>query len=154
MFRHLSQLGLWASWEKCTDALAHNWPRDLRKCVSLSELKRTCFLELMLLATAPPLRFPLRKDLLTQRQGDLVDAEVLGDLPQEVLNTITSARAPSIRTGLCFEVEPVHREVFFLRRRPAKILDQRRAFFPAARVRVKVSSLHHESICGCNIRLS
>ncbi len=66
----------------------------------------------MLLVTAPPWQIPLRKDLLTQRRGtlwhprpdlwklhvwSLRDAEVLGDLPQEVVDTITSARAPSTR---------------------------------------------------------
>ncbi len=74
---------------------------------------RTWFPELMLLVTAPPWQIPLRKDLLTQRRGTLWhprpdlwklhvwsldwDAEVLGDLPQEVVDTITSARAPSTR---------------------------------------------------------
>ncbi len=74
---------------------------------------RTWFPELMLLATAPPWPIPLRKDLLSQRRGTLRhprpdlwetpcvvpgrDAEVLGDLPQEVALTIASARAPSTR---------------------------------------------------------
>ncbi len=73
---------------------------------------RTWFPELMLLVTAPPWQIPLRKDLLTQRRGTLWpvsrplktsclvprrDAEVLGDLPQEVVDTITLARAPSTR---------------------------------------------------------
>ncbi len=74
---------------------------------------RTWFPELMLLVTAPPWQIPLRKDLLTQRRGTFMaptsrpletsclvprrDAEVLGDLPQEVVDTITSARAPSTR---------------------------------------------------------
>ncbi len=79
---------------------------------------RTWSPELMLLATAPPWPIPLRKDLLSQRRGTLWhprmvpgwDAEVLGDLPQEVALTITSARAPS-ETGLYSEVEPVRRMV-------------------------------------------
>ncbi len=73
---------------------------------------RTWFPELMLLATAPPWQIPLRRDLLSQRGHPLApasrlvesprmvpgrDAEVLGDLPQEVVNTITSAGAPSTR---------------------------------------------------------
>ena len=35
------------------------------------------------------------------------DAEVLGDLPPVVVDTITSARTPSTRRLLCVEVEPV-----------------------------------------------
>ncbi len=120
-----------------TDALAHSWPRGLRKyafppvsllaqtlCKVREEEEqillvapywptRTWFPELMLLVTAPPWQIPLRKDLLTQRRGTLWhpfvrpletsclvprrDAEVLGDLPQGVVDTITSARAPSTR---------------------------------------------------------
>ncbi len=120
-----------------TDALAHSWPRGLRKyafppvsllaqtlCKVREEEEqillvapywptRTWFPELMLLVTAPPWQIPLRKDLLTQRRGHLMapasrpletsclvprrDAEVLGDLPQEVVDTITLARAPSTR---------------------------------------------------------
>ncbi len=77
------------------DALAHSWPRGLRKYVSnpvsllaqtLCKIRedeeqvlllapywptRTWFPELMLLVTAPPLRIPLRKDILTQRWGTL-----------------------------------------------------------------------------------
>ncbi len=55
---------------------------------------RTWFPELMLLATAPPWLVPLRKDLGTLWHPL---AEVLGDLPPEVLNTIASVRAPSTR---------------------------------------------------------
>ncbi len=120
-----------------TDALAHSWPRGLRKyafppvsllaqtlCKVREEEEqillvapywptRTWFPELMLLVTAPPWQIPLRKDLLTQETGHLMapasrpletsclvprrDAEVLGDLPQGVVDTITSARAPSTR---------------------------------------------------------
>ncbi len=78
-----------------TDALAHSWPRGLRKyafppvrllaqtlCKVREEEEqillvapywptRTWFPELMLLVTAPPWQIPLRKDLLTQRQGTL-----------------------------------------------------------------------------------
>ncbi len=77
-----------------TDALAHSWPRGLRKyAFSPSEPSRTdtevreeeeqillvapywptrtWFPELMLLVTAPPWQIPLRKDLLTQRWGTL-----------------------------------------------------------------------------------
>ncbi len=113
-----------------TDALAHSWPRGLRKyafppvsllaqtlCKVREEEEqvllvapywptRTWFPELMLLVTAPPWQIPLRKDLLTQRRGtlwhprpDLWKLHVwsLDDLPQEVVDTITSARAPSTR---------------------------------------------------------
>ncbi len=78
-----------------TDALAHSWPRGLRKyafppvsllaqtlckiredeeqvlLVALYWPTRTWFPELMLLVTAPPWQIPLRKDLLTQRRGTL-----------------------------------------------------------------------------------
>ncbi len=78
-----------------TDALAHSWPRGLRKyafppvsllaqtlCKVREEEEqillvapywptRTWFPELMLLVTAPPWQIPLRKDLLTQRRGTL-----------------------------------------------------------------------------------
>ncbi len=61
---------------------------------------RTWFPELMLLATAPPWPIPLRKDLLSVETPHMVpgwDVEVLGDLPQEVALTITSAHVPSTR---------------------------------------------------------
>ncbi len=78
-----------------TDALAHSWPRGLRKYAfppvsllaqTLCKIRedeeqvllvapywpnRTWFPELMLLATAPPWPIPLRKDLLSQRRGTL-----------------------------------------------------------------------------------
>ncbi len=78
-----------------TDALAHSWPRGLRKYTfppvsllaqTLCKIRedeeqvllvapywpnRTWFPELMLLATAPPWPIPLRKDLLSQRRGTL-----------------------------------------------------------------------------------
>ncbi len=77
------------------DALAHSWPRGLRKyafppvsllaqtlCKVREEEEqillvapywptRTWLPELMLLLTAPPWQIPLRKDLLTQRRGTL-----------------------------------------------------------------------------------
>ncbi len=77
------------------DALAHSWPRGLRKyafppvsllaqtlCKVREEEEqillvapywptRTWFPELMLLVTAPPWQIPLRRDLLTQRRGTL-----------------------------------------------------------------------------------
>ncbi len=68
-----------------SDALAHSWPRGLRK-QTLCKIRedeeqvllvapywpnRTWFPELMLLATAPPWPIPLRKDLLSQRRGTL-----------------------------------------------------------------------------------
>ncbi len=78
-----------------TDALAHSWPRGLRKYAfppvsllaqTLCKIRedeeqvllvapywpnRTWFPELMLLATGPPWPIPLRKDLLSQRRGTL-----------------------------------------------------------------------------------
>ncbi len=90
-----------------TDALAHSWPQGLRKyafppvslltqtlCKVREEEEqillvapywpnRSWFPELMLLVTAPPWQIPLRKD---QK-----------DTTQEVVDTITSARAPSTR---------------------------------------------------------
>ncbi len=78
-----------------TDALAHSWPRGLRKYAfppvsllaqTLCKIRedeeqvllvapywpnRTWFPELMLLATAPPWPIPLRKDPLSQRRGTL-----------------------------------------------------------------------------------
>ncbi len=78
-----------------TDALAHSWPRGLRKYAfppvsllaqTLCKVRedeervllvapywpnRTWFPELMLLATAPPWLVPLRKDLLSQRRGTI-----------------------------------------------------------------------------------
>ncbi len=77
------------------DALAHSWPRGLRKYAflpvsllaqTLCKVRedeeqvllvapywpnRTWFPELMLLATAPPWQIPLRRDLLSQRGGTL-----------------------------------------------------------------------------------
>ncbi len=83
---------------------------------------RTWFPELMLLMTAPPWQIPPRKDLLTQRRVTLwhpasrpletsclvpgQDTEVLGDLPQEVVDTITSARAPSTRHAYTLKWNP------------------------------------------------
>ncbi|XDV14355.1 hypothetical protein PO909_014626 [Leuciscus waleckii] len=78
-----------------TDALAHSWPRGLRKYAfppvsllaqTLRKIRedeeqvilvapywpnRTWFPELVLLATAPPWPIPLRKDLLSQGRGTL-----------------------------------------------------------------------------------
>ncbi len=77
------------------DALAHSWPRGLRKYAFppvsilapiLCKVKedeeqvtlvapywpnRTWFSDLTLLATAPPWQIPLRKDLLSQGRGTL-----------------------------------------------------------------------------------
>ncbi len=79
------------------------------------------------------------------------DAEVLGDLPQEVVDTITSARAPSTRHAYAFEVEPVRRMVLFSQRRPPEVPDQSRAVLLAARVGAKAVSFHPQSLrsCGC-----
>ncbi len=74
---------------------------------------QTWFPELMLLATAPPWQISLRRDLSFSERGHPLapasrlvesprmvpgrDPEVLGGLPPVVVNTITSARAPSTR---------------------------------------------------------
>ncbi len=79
----------------CTDALAHSWPRALRKYAfppvsllaqTLCKLRedeeqvllvaphwptRTWFPELISLATAPPWHIPLRKDILSQGLGTI-----------------------------------------------------------------------------------
>ncbi len=80
---------------------------------------RTLVPELMLLATAPPWPIPLRKDLLSQRRAHPPatrvqtcgtpcvvpgrDAEVLGDLPQEVAS------------HYCFSTSTVHRRAYALK---------------------------------------
>ncbi len=94
-----------------TDALAHSWPRDLRKYVSTHS-------DLVPRADAPrdspSLADSSEEGFTDSEMGHLVasasrpletsclkvpgqDAEVLGDLPQKVVNTITSTRAPSTR---------------------------------------------------------
>ncbi len=70
------------------------------------------------------------------------DAEVLGDLPQEVVNTITLARAPSTRHAYTLQVEPVRQMVLFSQRRPSEVPDQSHTVLFAARVGVKAVSLH------------
>ncbi len=79
-----------------TDALAHSWPWGLRKyaCLPVSLLAQTLckiredeerwFLELMLLATAPPWPIPLRKDLLSQRRGILWHSPRPVEIPRVV----------------------------------------------------------------------
>ncbi len=147
----LAQVDLFASLEKShcqlfysltdgtlgTDALAHSWPRGLRKYAfpPVSLLAQTlckgqrgrgadpargtilAYQDLVPRADAPrdspsladsseegstdsetghlmaPASRPLETSCLVPRR----DAEVLGDLPQEVVDTITSARAPSTR---------------------------------------------------------
>ncbi|KAL0152401.1 hypothetical protein M9458_052124, partial [Cirrhinus mrigala] len=119
------------------DALAHSWLRDLLKyafppvsliaqilckvredkeqvlLVALFWPNKTWFLDLVLLASAPPWRIPLRKDLLSQGEGhnlapvprsleppSLVpgrDQEDFRDLSPSVVNTLLQARAPSTR---------------------------------------------------------
>ncbi len=114
-----------------TDALAHSWPRALCKYAfppvsllaqTLCKVRedeeqvllvapfwptRTWFPELILLATAPPWRIPLRKGPpFSGARHHLApassvapgrDAADLSDLPQAVVETITQARAPSTR---------------------------------------------------------
>ncbi len=88
------------------------------------------------------------------------DAEVLGDLPQEVAFTIASARAPSTRPqGQCSEVEPVRQMVFLSPGGPPEIFDQSCAFFFAQglerrlshstlKVYVAAISTHHDPVEG------
>ncbi len=120
-----------------TDALAHSWPRGLRKYAfppvnllaqtlcKIREDKKQILLvgailshsDLVPRADAPRdspsladsseesstnsemghLVAPASKPLETSCLGPGWDTEVLGDLPQEVVNTITSAEAPSTR---------------------------------------------------------
>ncbi len=62
------------------------------------------------------------------------DAADLSGLPQAVVETITQARAPSTRQGLCTEVESVRELVFFSPGRPPKLHDWSSVFFPARKV--------------------
>ncbi len=93
-----------------------------------------------------PASRPLETSCLVPRR----DAEVLGDLPQEVVDTITSARAPSTRHAyalkwnLFVEWCSSHRED---PRRPPEP-DQRRAILLAARVGAKAVSLHPQGLRG------
>ncbi len=111
-----------------TDALAYSWPRALRKYAfppvsllaqTLCKLRedeeqvllvaplwptRTWFPELISLATVPPWRIPLRKDLLSQGLGtiwhphpDLWNLHVWLLDGTAVVETIIQARAPSTR---------------------------------------------------------
>ncbi len=122
-----------------TDALAHSWPRGLRKyafppvsllaqtlCKVREEEEqillvapywptRTWFPELMLLVTAPPWQIPLRKDLLTQRRGTL------------------------------WHPRP---DLWKLHGRPPEMADQSRAILLAARVGAKAVSLHPQGLRG------
>ncbi len=125
---------------------------------------RTWFPELMLLVTAPPWQIPLRKDSTDSETGHLMapasrpletsclvpgrDAEVLGDLPQEVVDTITSARAPSTRHAYALEVEPVRWWCSSHREDPLMLPDQSRAVLLAARVGAKAVSLHPQGLRG------
>ncbi len=73
------------------------------------------------------------------------DAEVLGDLPQEVVDNITSAGAPSTR-HLRLEMEPDRQMVLSSQRRPPEVPDQSRAVLLAASVGAKAVSLHPQSL--------
>ncbi len=66
------------------------------------------------------------------------DAEVLGDLPQEVVDTITSARAPSTR------------HAYALKWRAPEMPDQSSAVLLAAKVGAKTVSLHPQGLRGRN----
>ncbi len=75
------------------------------------------------------------------------DAEVLGDLPQEVVDTITSAGALTTRHAYV-EVEPVCWMVLFSQRRPPEKPDESRNVLLAARV--GAVSLPPQSLCSCD----
>ncbi len=76
------------------------------------------------------------------------DAEVLGDLPQEVVDTITSERAPSTRHAYALKWNLFSRMVLFSQRRLPEMPYQSRAFLPAARVGAKAVSLHPQGLRG------
>ncbi len=76
------------------------------------------------------------------------DAEVLGDLPQEVVDTITDISSTVYETCLRLEVEPVRRMVLFSQRRPREMPDQSCAVLLAARVGAKAVSLHPQGLCS------
>ncbi len=119
---------------------------------------RTWFPELMLLMTCPSLADSSEEGSTASETGHPVaptsrpletsclvpgrDAEVLGDLPQEGVYTITSARTLSTRHAYCLEVEPVRRMVLFSQRRPREVPDQSRTVLFAATVGAKAVSLH------------
>ncbi len=122
-----------------TDALAHSWPRGLRKYVSnpVSLLAQTlCKIredeeQVLLVAPYWPTWtwFP-------------EDSEVLGDLPQEVVNTITSARAPSTRHAYALKWNLFVEWCSSHREDPREVPDQSRTVLFAARVGAKAVSLH------------
>ncbi|KAL0157267.1 hypothetical protein M9458_048513, partial [Cirrhinus mrigala] len=100
------------------DALAHSWPRGRLNLIAQTLCKvredkeqillvapfwpnRTWFSDLVLLASAPPWRIPLRKDLLHNLAQFGTRAPIFGtstfDLSPSVVNTLLQARAPSTR---------------------------------------------------------
>ncbi len=91
-----------------------------------------------------PASRPLETSCVVPRR----DAEVLGDLPQEVVDTITSGESTVYETRLRLEVEPVRRMVLFSQRRPPEMPDQSRAIILAARVGAKAVSLHPQGLRG------
>ncbi len=125
--------------------------------------------KLMLLATAPSLAIPLRRDLLSQRGGHPLapasscgsprmvpgrDAEVLGGLPPAVVNTITSARAPSTRHAYRLKWNLFVDWYSSRREDPPEMPDRSRALFPARWVGAKAVSLHPQSVCCRYFRTS
>ncbi len=166
-----------------TDALAHSWPQGLRKYAfppvsllaqTLCKVRedeeqvllvapdwpnRTWFSELMLLATVPPWPIPLRKDLETSCLVPGREKEVLGDLPQSVVDTITSTRAPSTRRlyalkwNLFVEWCSSHRED--PRRCPVRVVLsflqeglERRLSPSTLKVYVAAIAAHHDAVDG------
>ncbi len=76
------------------------------------------------------------------------DVEVLGDLPQEVVDTITYSAV--YETCLRLEVELVRRIVLFSQRRPPEVPDQNHAVLLVARIAAKALSLHPQILCSCD----
>ncbi len=145
-----SQVCVSPSEPTCTDLVQSQGGRGagLASCALLAHPDlvpgNSCSLE-----TAPPWLVPLRKDLLSQRRGTLWhprpdlwklpclvpgrDAEVLGDLPPEVLNTIASARALSTRRAYALKWNLFVKWCSSRREDPPKMFDQCRAFLFCSR---------------------
>ncbi len=89
-----------------------------------------------------PASRPLETSCLVPRR----DAEVLGDLPQEVVDTITSARAPSTRHAYALKWNLFVEWCSSLREDPRRCPS--RAILLAARVGAKAVSLHPQGLRG------
>ncbi len=81
-------------------------------------------------------------------------AEVLGGLPPEVVNTITSARALSARHAYRLKWNLFVDWCSPRREDPPYMPDRSRALFPAKWVGAKAVSLHPQSVCRRYCRTS